>query len=145
MATGSVARIGTNAMRGGRYDDNGNNLRQLEVVFCGRNGNASKYYRPRIIGNFFFAHELHELTRIVAMDKWRPGRSHKLSLMQGRVDVWGMSCGVLPSRQNQCNRFLPRTSSPVTIASLCSAFQARFITLPFCPRITGRLYAFFYP
>ena len=35
-----------------------------------------------------------------------------------------MSCGVLPSRQNQCNRFLPRTSSPVTIASLCTAFQA---------------------
>ena len=35
-----------------------------------------------------------------------------------------MSCGVLPSRQNQYNRFLPRTSSPVTIATLCSAFQA---------------------
>ena len=31
MATGSVARIGTNAMRGG-YDDNRDNLRQLEVV-----------------------------------------------------------------------------------------------------------------
>ena len=29
-----------------------------------------------------FAHELHELARIVAMDKWRPGRSHELSLMQ---------------------------------------------------------------
>ena len=67
MATGSVARIGTNAMMGG-YDDNGDNLGQLEVVSCGRNGNASKYYCPRIIGNFFFAHELHELTRIVAMD-----------------------------------------------------------------------------
>ena len=53
MATGSVARIGTNAMRGG-YDDNGDNLRQLEVVFCGRNGNASKYYCPRIIGKYFF-------------------------------------------------------------------------------------------
>ena len=36
------------------YDDNGDNLRQLEVVFCGRNGNAS---------NYFFAHELHGLTR----------------------------------------------------------------------------------
>ena len=67
MATGSVALIYTNAMRG-RYDDNRDNLRQLEVVFCGRNRNASKYYCPRIIGNIFFAHELHELTRIVAMD-----------------------------------------------------------------------------
>ena len=62
MATGSVALIYTNAMSGG-YDDNGDNLGQLEVVFCGRNGNASKYYCPRIIGNIFFAHELHELTR----------------------------------------------------------------------------------
>ena len=52
MATGSVALIYTNAMRG-RYDDNGDNLGQLEVVFCGRNGNASNYYCPRIIGNFF--------------------------------------------------------------------------------------------
>ena len=75
MATGSVALIYTNAMRGG-YDDNGDNLGQLEVVFCGRNRNDSKYFCPRIIGNIFFAHELHELTRIVAMDKWRPGRSH---------------------------------------------------------------------
>ena len=63
----------------------------------------------------------------------------------------------------------PGTAYPVTIASLCSAtssrfsaalgiartssalrslarkFQARFITLPFCQRIAGRLYAFFYP
>ena len=62
MATGSVARIGTNAMRGG-YDDNRDNLGQLEVVFCGRNGNASKCYCPRIIGKYFFAHELHEWTR----------------------------------------------------------------------------------
>ena len=52
MATGSVARIVTNAMRGG-YDDNRDNLRQLEVVSCGCNGNASNYYCPRIIGNFF--------------------------------------------------------------------------------------------
>ena len=53
MATGSVALIYTNAMMGG-YDDNGDNLGQLEVVFCGRNGNASKYYCPRIIGKYFF-------------------------------------------------------------------------------------------
>ena len=61
MATGSVARIVTNAMRGG-YDDNRNNLRQLVVVFCGRNGNASKYYCPRIIGKYFFC------PRIARMD-----------------------------------------------------------------------------
>ena len=72
MATGSVALIYTNAMRGG-YDDNGDNLGQLEVVFCGCNGNASNYYCPRIIGNFFFAHELHGLTRIVAMDLMATG------------------------------------------------------------------------
>ena len=47
MATGSVALIYTNAMRG-RYDDNGDNLGQLEVVFCGCNGNASKFLCPRI-------------------------------------------------------------------------------------------------
>ena len=118
MATGSVALIVTNAMMG-MDDDNGDNLRQLEVVFCGCNGNASKYFCPRIIGKYFFcpriaqidtkatgsvaliytnamrgdmtttgttwdnlklsfadaignelifAHELHEWTRIVAMD-----------------------------------------------------------------------------
>ena len=53
MATGSVALIYTNAM-GGIYDDNRDNLRQLEVVFCGRNGNPSNYYCPRIIGKYFF-------------------------------------------------------------------------------------------
>ena len=30
-------------------DDNRNNLGQLEVVSCGRNGNASKYYCPRMV------------------------------------------------------------------------------------------------
>ena len=53
----------------GGYDDNGDNLGQLEVVFCGRNGNASKYYCPRIIGNIFFAHELHEWTRRLCAKK----------------------------------------------------------------------------
>ena len=46
MATGSVALIYTNAMRGG-YDDNGDNLGQLEVVFCGRNKQRMNYC-PRI-------------------------------------------------------------------------------------------------
>ena len=68
MATGSVALIYTNARRG-RYDDNRDNLK---LSF------ADATEMPRNI----FAHELHEWTRIVAMDKWRPGRSHELSLMQ---------------------------------------------------------------
>ena len=46
MATGSVARIVTNAMGGG-YDDNRDNLGQLEVVFCGRNKQRMNYC-PRI-------------------------------------------------------------------------------------------------
>ena len=46
MATGSVARIVTNAMRG-IYDDNRNNLRQLEVVFCERNRQRINFC-PRI-------------------------------------------------------------------------------------------------
>ena len=49
MATGSVARIGTNAMRG-RYDDNGDNLK---LSF------ADATEMPRNI----IAHELHGLTR----------------------------------------------------------------------------------
>ena len=83
MATGSVARIVTNAMKG-IYDNNRDNLGQLEVVFCGRNGNDSNYYCPRIIGKYFFC------PRIARMDtngcnglKWRPGRSHEFALMQG--------------------------------------------------------------
>ena len=46
MATGSVARIVTNAM-GGIYDDNKNNLGKLVVVFCGRNKRRMNYC-PRI-------------------------------------------------------------------------------------------------
>ena len=53
MATGSVALIVTNAIRGLFYDDNGDNLK---LSFAG----ATEM--PRII---FFAHEFHELTRIV--------------------------------------------------------------------------------
>ena len=81
MATGSVALIYTNAMMGG-YDDNGDNLGQLEVVSCGRNKQRMNYC-PRIIGKYFFC------PRIARIDtngcnglKWRPGRSHELSLMQ---------------------------------------------------------------
>ena len=40
---------------------------------------AVNYLCPLVV---FFAHELHGLTRIVSMDKWRPGRSHELALMQ---------------------------------------------------------------
>ena len=73
-------------------------------------------------GKYFFAHELHELTRIVAMDKWRPGRSHELSLMQGVLYLL-----VLWRSAFQAHRphlAYPGTAYPVTIASLCSAFQA---------------------
>ena len=80
MATGSVALIYTNAMRG-IYDDNRNNLRQLEVVL-GATEMPRNIIAHELLGNIFFAHELHELTRMVAMDKWRPGRSHELALMQ---------------------------------------------------------------
>ena len=49
MATGSVARIGTNAIRGLFYDDNGDNLK---LSCAGAIGNE-----------LIFAHELHEWTR----------------------------------------------------------------------------------
>ena len=55
MATGPVALIYTNAMRGG-YVDNRDNLRQLKVDL-GAIGNE-----------LIFAHELHEWTRIDTMD-----------------------------------------------------------------------------
>ena len=95
MATWSVARIGTNARRG--YDDNGDNLGQLEVVFCGRNGNASKYYCPRIIGNFFFAHELHGLTRRLCAKK-NGDRVGRTNLHECKEFFIYLSCGVVPSR-----------------------------------------------
>ena len=74
MATGSVALIYTNAMRGG-CDDNRDNLGQLEVVL-GATEMPRNIIAHELLGNIFFAHELHKLARIVAMDKWRPGRSH---------------------------------------------------------------------
>ena len=49
MATGSVAQIVTNAMRG--YDDNGDNLRQLEVVL-GAIGNEL-IFAHELLGNIF--------------------------------------------------------------------------------------------
>ena len=66
MATGSVALIYTNAMRG-RYDDNRDNLGQLEVVL-GATEMPQNIIAHELLGNIFFAHESHELTRIVAMD-----------------------------------------------------------------------------
>ena len=61
MATGSVARIGTNAMRRG-YDDNRDNLRQLKVVL-GATEMPRNIIAHELLGNIFFAHELHKLTR----------------------------------------------------------------------------------
>ena len=51
MATGSVARIYTNAMRVFLYDDNGINLRQLEVVM-GAIGNEL-IFAHELLGNIF--------------------------------------------------------------------------------------------
>ena len=51
MATGSVARIYTNAMRVFLYDDNGINLRQLEVVL-GAIGNEL-IFAHELLGNIF--------------------------------------------------------------------------------------------
>ena len=48
-------------------DDNRNNLRQLEVVL-GATEMPRNIIAHELLGNIFFAHELHELTRIVAMD-----------------------------------------------------------------------------
>ena len=61
MATGSVALIYTNAMSGG-YDDNRDNLGQLEVVL-GATEMPRNIIARELLGNIFFAHELHELTR----------------------------------------------------------------------------------
>ena len=64
MATGSVARIGTNAMRGG-CDDNRDNLK---LSLAGATEMPRNIIAHELLGNIFFAHELHELTRMVAMD-----------------------------------------------------------------------------
>ena len=66
MATCSVARIDTNAMMGG-YDDNRYNLRKLKVVL-GAIGNEL-IFAHELLGNIFFAHELHELTRRLCAKK----------------------------------------------------------------------------
>ena len=81
MATGSVARIGTNAMRGD-MTTTGTTWDNLKLSFAGATEMTRIIIAHELLGKFFFAHELHEWTRIGAMDKWRPGRSHELSLMQ---------------------------------------------------------------
>ena len=145
MATGSVALICTNAMRG--YDDNGDNLRQLEVVFCGCNKQRMNYC-PRSSGKYFFAHELlgniflptnctngHEWLQWI---KWRPGRSHELALMQGGLIEASPVAYCLPGRINaiaSSRGLRPRLLSLRSvlpsrqIAMLCSACQAH------CPRL----------
>ena len=52
MATGSVARIGTNAMRGG-YDDNRDNLRQLKLSFAGATEMPRNIIAHELLGNIF--------------------------------------------------------------------------------------------
>ena len=67
MATGSVALIYTNAMRG-IYDDNRDNLGQLKLSLAGATEMPRIIIAHELLGNIFFAHELHEWTRMVAMD-----------------------------------------------------------------------------
>ena len=83
MATGSVARIVTNAMRGGYMTTTGTTWDNLKLSFAGATEMPRNIIAHELLGNIFFAHELHEWTRMVAMDKWRPGRSHESALMQG--------------------------------------------------------------
>ena len=61
MATGSVARIVTNAMRGG-YDDNRNNGDNLKLSFAGATEMPRIIIAHELLGNIFFAHELHEFS-----------------------------------------------------------------------------------
>ena len=75
MATGSVARIGTNAMRGG-YDDNRDNLGQLEVVL-----GATEM--PRNI----IAHELHGLTRRLCATEMATGSVARIYTNAMRGDI----------------------------------------------------------
>ena len=57
-----------------------------------------------------------------AIREWRPGRSHELSLMQGGLYLHVLWRSAFQARRPR--RAYPRTSSPVTIATLCTAFQA---------------------
>ena len=67
MATGSVARIGTNAMRGD-MTTTGTTWDNLKSSFAGATEMPRNLFAHELLGNIFFAHELHEWTRMVAMD-----------------------------------------------------------------------------
>ena len=99
-------------------------IKEISAGLTGFSGEKMRiYFCPRIIGKIFFC------PRIALMDTngcngLNGDRVGRTNLHECNKFFIYMSCGVLPSRQNQCNRFLPRTSSPVTIATLCTAFQA---------------------
>ena len=57
-----------------------------------------------------------------ALRKWRPGRSRESTLMQGVLYLHVLWRSAFQARRSR--RAYPRTSSPVTIATLCTAFQA---------------------
>ena len=67
MATGSVARICTNAMRED-MTTTGTTWDNLKLSFAGATEMPRNIIAHELLGNIFFAHELHEWTRIVAMD-----------------------------------------------------------------------------
>ena len=66
MATGAVALIYTNAM--GDMTTTGTTWDNLKLSFAGAIEMTRNIFAHELLGNIFFAHELHELTRIVAMD-----------------------------------------------------------------------------
>ena len=72
-----------------------------------------------------------KLTRIVAMDKWRPGRSHELSLMQGGLYLHVLWRSATSSRFSAALG-IARTSS--ALRSLARKFQALVLTF-YCPMI----------
>ena len=67
MATGSVALIYTNARRG-YMTTTGTTWDNLKLSFAGATEMPRNVIAHELLGNIFFAHELHEWTRIDTMD-----------------------------------------------------------------------------
>ena len=117
-------------------DDNRDNLRQFEVVFCGRNGNALKYYCPRIIGKYFFC------PRIARMDTngcngLNGDRVGRTNLHECNKFFIYMSCDVLPFFEIfGCARHSPNKYSfalaCTKIRAICG--QKYFEAFPLHPR-----------
>ena len=65
----------------GGYDDNGDNLGQLEVVL-GATEMPRNIIARELLGNIFLPTNCTNGHEWLQWIKWRPGRSHELSLMQ---------------------------------------------------------------